>query len=190
MVGTLAPLRIDYQRLKTHMTEPRVNQDLTLAGVRGVDHFLSFFVFDEAAFTEFVRDVPPTTDDRTVIDFTAPRFSGSGFGLGQYTASVSTRDGNSFGVGGERQAYYLSRRRSVVPYSRTSGTRHPKPSRSASPRARASRSGSGRSRRRNGGRCAPTGSRARDDLTCGHRPEISTCARSESVVGAPGLRSR
>jgi hypothetical protein len=84
--------------------------------VRGVDHFLSFFVFDEAAFTEFVRDVPPTTDDRTVIDFTAPRFSGSGFGLGQYTASVSTRDGNSFGVGGERQAYYLSRRRSVVPY--------------------------------------------------------------------------
>jgi len=88
MVGTLAPLRIDYQRLKTHMTEPRVNQDLTLAGVRRVDHFLSFFVFDEAAFTEFVRDVPPTTDDRTVIDFTAPRFSGSGFGLGQYTASV------------------------------------------------------------------------------------------------------
>jgi len=88
MVGTLAPLRIDYQRLKTHMTEPRVNQDLTLAGVRRVDHFLSFFVFAEAAFTEFVRDVPPTTDDRTVIDFTAPRFSGSGFGLGQYTASV------------------------------------------------------------------------------------------------------
>ena len=116
MVGTPAPLRIDYQRLKAHMTEPRVQQDLALAGVRGVDHFLSFFVFDEAAFTEFVRDVPPTTDDRTVIDFTAPRFSGSGFGLGQYTAPVSTREGTPFGVGSERQAYYLSLRRSVVPY--------------------------------------------------------------------------
>jgi len=129
MVGTLAPLRIDYQRLKTHMTEPRVNQDLTLAGVRGVDHFLSFFVFDEAAFTEFVRDVPPTTDDRTVIDFTAPRFQR--LGLRPRT------------VHGIRQ----HPRREI-------GRR--KPSRSASPTARASRSGSARSRRRNGGRCAPT----------------------------------
>jgi spermidine synthase len=116
MVGTPAPLRIDYPRLKAHMAEPRVKQDLTISGVRGVDHFLSFFVFDEAAFAEFVRDVPATTDDRTVIDFSAPRFSGSGFGLGQYTASVSAPDGKPFTVGAERQAYYLSRRRSVVPY--------------------------------------------------------------------------
>jgi spermidine synthase len=116
MVGTPGPLRIDYQRLKAHMTEPRVQEDLALGGVNDVDHFLSFFVFDEAAFTEFVRDVPPTTDDRTVIDFTAPRFAGSGFGLGQFTAPVATPEGTSFGIVGQRQTYYLDQRRSVVPY--------------------------------------------------------------------------
>jgi len=116
LVGTPEPLRIDYQRLKAHMTEARVDQDLTIAGVRDVDHLLSFFVFDEAAFTDFVRGVPPTTDDRTVIDFTAPRFVGSGFGLGQFTASVSAPEGTSSRIVGQRQAYYLQQRRSVVPY--------------------------------------------------------------------------
>jgi spermidine synthase len=116
LVGTPEPLRVDYQKVKTHLTEGRVSQDMKLSKVRDVDHFLSFFVFDEAAFTEFVRDVPATTDDRTVIDFTAPRFAGSGFGLGQYTAQVITAEGSSFKIVGERQKYYIDRRRSVVPY--------------------------------------------------------------------------
>ena len=116
LVGTPEPLRIDYQKLKAHMNEARVSRDMGLSRVRGVDHFLSFFVFDEPAFTEFVRDVPPTTDDRTVIDFTAPRWAGSGFGLGQYTAQVVTAEGSSFKIISERQKYYVERRRSVVPY--------------------------------------------------------------------------
>jgi hypothetical protein len=87
-----------------------------LSRVRGVDHFLSFFVFDEPAFTDFVRDVPATTDDRTVIDFTAPRWAGSGFGLGQYTAQVITAEGSSFKIVSDRQKYYTEHRRSVLPY--------------------------------------------------------------------------
>jgi hypothetical protein len=116
LVGTPQPLRIDYQKLKAHMNEPRVARDMRLSQVRGVDQFLSFFVFDEPAFTEFVRDVPATTDDRTVIDFSAPRFAGSGFGLGQYTAPVVTAEGSPFKVVGDRQNYYVERRRPVVPY--------------------------------------------------------------------------
>jgi hypothetical protein len=116
LVGTPEPLRIDYQKLKAHMNEPRVARDMGLSRVRGVDHFLSFFVFDEPAFTEFVRDVRATTDDRTVIDFSAPRWAGSGFGLGQYTAQVITAEGSSFKIISERQKYYVDRRRSVVPY--------------------------------------------------------------------------
>jgi spermidine synthase len=116
LVGTPEPLRVDYQKLKTHLTERRVSQDMQLSRVRDVDHFLSFFVFDEPAFAEFVRDVPATTDDRTVIDFSAPRFAGSGFGLGQYTAQVITAEGSSFKIISQRQKYYIERRRPVAPY--------------------------------------------------------------------------
>ncbi len=116
LVGTRQPLRIDYQKLKAHMAEPAVKRDLDLIGVRDVDHLLSFFVFDEAAFAEFVGDMPPTTDDRTVIDFSMPRFAGSGFGLGQFTAPIGAPGTNPFAVIAERQRYYLDRKRSIVPH--------------------------------------------------------------------------
>ena len=116
LVGTRAPLRIDYQRLRRHITEEaRVRQDMALSQVRDVDHLLSWFVFDEAAFADFVRDVRPTTDDHTVIDFSIPRFGGSGFGLGQFTAPIEVDGSSAFGVVAQREKFYLDRRRSVVP---------------------------------------------------------------------------
>jgi hypothetical protein len=90
---------------------------MALSQIRDVDHLLSFFVFDEEAFAGFVKDAEPTSDDRTVLDFTMPRYVGSGYGLGQFNMKV-------FGVGGshpiqltvERRAMYLAQRRSIVPY--------------------------------------------------------------------------
>lgn len=92
LIGTRAPLTIDYQRLRARMSEPRVARDMELIGVRSVDHLLTFFVFDEPALADFVRGVSPVTDDRTVLDFTIPRHLGSGFGLGSFNTRAR-RDG-------------------------------------------------------------------------------------------------
>jgi hypothetical protein len=109
-------MQVDYQKLGRHMREERwVRQDLELMQIRDVDHLLSWFVFDEAAFADFVRDVRPTTDDHTVIDFSIPRFAGSGFGLGQFTAPVEVGGVSSMRVVAERERFYLERRRSVIP---------------------------------------------------------------------------
>jgi len=117
LIGTKQPFHVDYRKLKAHLDEGRVRQDMALSQIRDVDHLLSFFVFDEEAFAGFVKDAEPTSDDRTVLDFTMPRYVGSGYGLGQFNMKV-------FGVGGshpiqltvERRAMYLAQRRSIVPY--------------------------------------------------------------------------
>jgi spermidine synthase len=116
LVGSRQPLRIDYRRLRERMSRPRIRRDLDLIGVIDADHLLSFFRFDEAAFAEFVRGVAPVTDDRTVLDFSMPRYLGSGFGLGTFNPLVR-RDGESpLTITTERTQYYASLGRSVVPY--------------------------------------------------------------------------
>jgi spermidine synthase len=116
LIGTKRPLAIDYLRLKEKMQRARVRRDLELSQVRDVDHLLSFFVFDEAAFAEFVHDAPPVTDDRTVLDFSMPRYLGSGFGLGVFNLQAREGGRNPFHVTVERKTYYFEHRRSVVPY--------------------------------------------------------------------------
>jgi hypothetical protein len=121
LIGGREPLTIDYTLLKQKMQSPRVRRDLELAGVRGVDHLLSFFVFDEAAFSEFVRGVPPATDEHTVLDFTMPRFLGSGFGLGQMSVAARQDGRGAMNLIRERVLYYLANRRPIVPYLRNLG---------------------------------------------------------------------
>ena len=116
LIGTREPLRIDYQRLRTHMAEPQVARDMALSQIRGADHLLSMFIFDDEAFAGFVRGATPTTDDRTVLDFSMPRYVGSGFGLGQFNPTVHDRAlRNPFTIVGERKRAYEAMRRSVVP---------------------------------------------------------------------------
>jgi hypothetical protein len=38
LIGTKQPLLLDYQKLKTHFVEGRVQQDMALSQVRDVDH--------------------------------------------------------------------------------------------------------------------------------------------------------
>ena len=107
LIGTMSPLRIDYQLLKEKMQRGRVRQDLELAGVQGPDALLSMLVFDEEALAEFVKDVEPVTDDRTVVDFTMPRYIGSGYGMGWSIDSLRV-----IHVNAERGLYYYGQRRS------------------------------------------------------------------------------
>jgi len=117
LIGSRQPLRFDYQKLKAHFAEGRVGQDMALSQVRDVDHLLSFFVFDEEAFGEFVQGARPTTDDHTMLDFSMPRYAGSGFGLGQFNTKVHGEGGtNPFQLANARRAEYMAQRRSVLPY--------------------------------------------------------------------------
>ncbi|HXC51666.1 MAG TPA: fused MFS/spermidine synthase [Candidatus Limnocylindrales bacterium] len=125
LIGGREPLRIDYQRLKQRFAEPRVAQDMALSQVRDVDHLLSFFRFDEAAFADFVRGAAPTTDDRTVLDFSMPRYGGSGFGLGQFNIKVLDNGRNPFGFVMQREQEYRALARPVTPYLTNLGGESP-----------------------------------------------------------------
>jgi spermidine synthase len=116
LIGTHRPLRIDYERLRTRMAEPHVRRDLELAGVQNADDLLAYFVFDEEAFRKFAVDVPPVTDDHTVLDFTMPYFLGSGFGLGSFSLYARANDEGAPGPRKKRAQFYFAESRSVVPY--------------------------------------------------------------------------
>jgi spermidine synthase len=115
LIGTRAPLTIDYQRLRARMAEPRVRRDMDLSGVRDADHLLSFLIFDEPGLAAFVRDATPVTDDRTVLDFTIPRYLGSGFGLGSWNVRAQRDGRNPFGEAMLRMNFYVKQRRSALP---------------------------------------------------------------------------
>jgi spermidine synthase len=122
LIGSKNQITIDYQKLAAHFEEGRVKQDMLLSQVRSVDHLLSFFVFDEKAFADFVAGAQPTTDDLTMLDFSMPRYAGSGFGLGQFNSKVVGEGGrNPFLLANQRRSEYLSLRRPVLPYLTNTG---------------------------------------------------------------------
>jgi spermidine synthase len=116
LVGSKQPLRIDYQRLREKMQEERVRRDLELIEIRDADHLLSFFTLDPPALAAFVGDAEPVTEDRTVLDFSMPRFVGSGFGFGSLSPNAEQGGRNPKQVFNERMQLYFAQRRSVLPY--------------------------------------------------------------------------
>jgi len=125
LVGSQRPLRIDYQRLREKMREQRVRRDLELIEVLDVDQLLSFFTLDSPALAAFVRDVEPVTEDRTVLDFSMPRFVGSGFGFGSMNPLAEDGGRKPKQIFNERMQFYFAQRRSVVPYLENLGNEDP-----------------------------------------------------------------
>jgi len=98
--------------------------------VADVDHLLALFLFDSSAFAEFAAPAQPVTDDRTVLDFSMPRFIGSGFGLGTFNPRVR-QDGNApYGAVAQRTKWYFEHRRSVLPLLTNLGGEDPETVRS------------------------------------------------------------
>ncbi len=116
LVGTKKPLEIDYQLLKDKMNRPGVKRDMELSHVADVDMLLSMFIFDAKAMAEFVDGVEPTVDDRTVLDFSMPRYIGSGFGLGTFSIEARSQGQTAYQLSLVRGRYYLDNRVSVAPY--------------------------------------------------------------------------
>ncbi len=115
LVGSKGPFAIDYARLRQRLREGPAQRDLAALPVVDADHLLSFFVLGPAEFAELVRDVPPVTEDRTVVDFSMPRYAGSGYGFGlMMWVTGRAPKGTSLGRE-ERLRHYLGMRRPAAP---------------------------------------------------------------------------
>ncbi len=115
LIGSREPQHLDYKQVRAKMREPRVQRDMELSQIRNVDHLLTHFILDDAGFREFVHDVGPVTDDRTVLDFSIPRYLGSGFGLGSWNTDVREEGHTPWKITFERSRFYADQRRSISP---------------------------------------------------------------------------
>jgi len=116
LIGSKQPQTIDYQELRARAADPKIARDLELMGVADVDQLLASFFFDDATLRAMVKDVAPVTDDRTVLDFTMPRYVGSGFGTHAFLNQRVEADGKTpMGVAVNRLRDYDRQRGSVVP---------------------------------------------------------------------------
>ncbi len=124
LIGHKEPFEVDFAKLLERMKRPNVLRDLKRIPLYGPEHLLSFFIFDTPAYREFVRDIPPVTEDRTVVDFTAPRFAGSGYGFGLkvYGQKPPAWRGSVRWLT-VRGAFYEDMRVSVMPYVKNPGDR-------------------------------------------------------------------
>ncbi len=122
LVGTKRPLEIDYELLLRKMQQPKVRRDLELSQVHDAVDVLSMFIFGPETLAEFVNGVEPVLDDRTVLDFSMPRYLGSGFGLGLFSGAAGR---GPMDISTARALYYYERREDVVPYLKNLGAVDP-----------------------------------------------------------------
>ena len=117
LVGHKQPFEVDFEKVLEKMKRPYVRRDMERIPLHGPEHLLSFFIFDTPAYLDHVRDIEPVTEDRTVVDFTAPRFAGSGYGFGLrvYGQKAPAWRGSVRWLT-TRGAHYAAKRVSVMPY--------------------------------------------------------------------------
>jgi spermidine synthase len=92
LVGTKRPLRIDAETLAARMRGEAVHDDLTRIGIGDPAKLFELFIAGKEGTQRWVGDVPPVTDDRTVVDFTTPRTVYSGFGFGYFRLAGADAD--------------------------------------------------------------------------------------------------
>jgi spermidine synthase len=69
LIGSKAPLRVDYGKAKTLLSDSLVREDLGKVNVATVYDLLNGFLLDQEAIDEFKDRVPLNTDDRPCIIF-------------------------------------------------------------------------------------------------------------------------
>ncbi len=70
--------------------------------------FLSFFLLGDEATRALAAEYEPVRDDRTMVDYSIPRFVGSGFGFSLYTYRVGSPEDNPTQVMQTRFQEYAS----------------------------------------------------------------------------------
>ncbi len=126
LVGKLEPLAIDLDDLARRLESEAMARDVhamnldrpvglrpgspsrgrRASGAEMADRFLSFFLLGDAATRALVAEYEPVRDDRTLVDYSIPRFVGSGFGFSVFTYSIGSSDDNPRTVGQARMREY------------------------------------------------------------------------------------
>lgn len=73
LVGSVAPIRFDAERLRELLRNPEIAEDLAALGIDGPETFLCHFLFDAAALREYAGPGPSVnTDSFPILEFSCP----------------------------------------------------------------------------------------------------------------------
>jgi len=89
-VGSLAPLALDVDAIDRRVQADIMHKDVATMNVRNALGFLSFFLLNDTSARRLVATYEPVRDDKTVVDYSIPRFVGAGFGLSLYDYPIGT----------------------------------------------------------------------------------------------------
>lgn len=73
LIGSKAPLRIDYERALARLETPAIKQALVECGLRTTEEVISCFLMGKDAVRRYAGDAPVMTDDRPWAEFQAPK---------------------------------------------------------------------------------------------------------------------
>lgn len=109
LVGSDRPIQIDVDELDRRLrATPAMQRDLVAMGVENAYGFLSYYLLGDATTRKLVEPYAPVRDDRTVVDYSIPRFVGSGFGFSIFTYMIGDEQRNPTRVLGERMREYAA----------------------------------------------------------------------------------
>ncbi len=73
MVGSSAPLQVDFNTLQKKLRQKGVAEDLARINIRGMEDFLAHLVMGKGGVGQFAHDAVIHTDDNALVEFAAPR---------------------------------------------------------------------------------------------------------------------
>ena len=108
LLGSTAPLQVDIPELERRLTSKAIAKDARAMRTASAADLLSFFLLDDASTRELASAWEPARDDRTIVDYSIPRFIGSGYGFSMYTYPIGAEGAEWQAVATERFAEYAS----------------------------------------------------------------------------------
>ncbi len=116
LVGSTRRLTVDVAHVQARLSPPMIQKDLAAMGLENAYGVLSFLLLDDDDVRSMVADHAPVTDDRTIVDFSIPKFSGSGFGFSIFTYPIGGPNKSPAEIRVERNAEYRSWRGSAASF--------------------------------------------------------------------------
>jgi tetratricopeptide (TPR) repeat protein len=99
LIGSKHPIEIDLASLEKRMSKQPIAGDLRKIGIDSPAALLGLYMKGQKFLLEFAGNSDPVTDDKSVVDFTSPRYARASFGLGEtITGGLRVRS-TGFGKG-------------------------------------------------------------------------------------------
>jgi spermidine synthase len=107
LAGSTAPFSVDVDEVDRRLNAtPEMRRDVEKMEVGNAYGFLAFYLLGDASTRKLVEAHAAVRDDHTVVDYSIPRFVGSGFGFSNFTYSIGDETRNPSMVLGERMREY------------------------------------------------------------------------------------